>query len=268
MDHWRRQDNRAGLVPTMGALHDGHFALVRRSLAECEFTAVTIFVNPTQFGPNEDLDRYPRTLDADLAGLRDLGVDLVFVPRTEDLYPSGYSTYVDPPDSAAMLEGEFRSDHFRGVVTIVLKLFHLCPATVAYFGEKDFQQLTVIRHMVEDLNVPIRITGCPTVREADGLAMSSRNRYLNEQERHRALGLWGALQAVHQLYAEGVTAVEDLEAEMHRKLEQSGVDAVDYAKVVDLETLQSLQQLDGPAIALIAARVGKTRLIDNLKLEN
>ena len=160
----RQAGTSLGLIPTMGALHAGHLALVQRSRSECQHTVATIFVNPTQFAPHEDLSRYPRTLEQDIAQLRELGTDLLFLPQPDELYPKGYSTFVEPPDVAKVLEGEFRPTHFRGVATIVLKLFQILPATTAYFGQKDFQQLTVIERMVEDLNIPIVVQGCETVR--------------------------------------------------------------------------------------------------------
>lgn len=188
----RESGKRVGLIPTMGALHEGHLSLVRRAKEICDLVAVTIFVNPTQFAPSEDLAKYPRTLDADLEKLLSVGTDFVFTPESSTIYPPGFSTYVEAPAVAAPLEGAFRPGHFRGVATIVLKLFNLVPADIAFFGSKDYQQLAVIRTMVHDLDVPIRIEGCPTIRESDGLAMSSRNRYLNGEERSRALGLWQA----------------------------------------------------------------------------
>jgi pantoate--beta-alanine ligase len=265
--HWRNGGAKIGLVPTMGALHQGHFALVQQSKAECDFSAVTIFVNPTQFGPNEDLSRYPRTLEADLAGLRDLQVDLVFTPTPDLLYPAGFSTYVQPPEASEPLEGVCRPGHFRGVATVVLKLFQILPATIAYFGQKDYQQLTVIKRMVEDLNVPVRVQGCPTVREVDGLAMSSRNRYLNAQQRQAALSLWTALQAAKKMFEAGERDVAILENRMSELVLQHGADRIEYARVVDANTLATLDKVTGPAVALIAAYVGATRLIDNLILD-
>lgn len=262
VDHWRREGLSIGLVPTMGALHAGHFSLVRRSTQECDITAASIFVNPTQFSPEEDLSRYPRTLEDDLAGLRELGCDLVFVPQPQHVYPEGFSTYVSPPSTAKSLEGTFRPDHFRGVTTVVIKLFQILPASIAYFGQKDFQQLAVIKKMVEDLNVPIRVVGCATIREEDGLALSSRNRYLSAEERERALCLSRALNQVHSLVSQGLSQVNQLEQEMHRILKPD-TDSIDYASIVDRETLDPMVEIDRPAVALIAAYVGKTRLIDN-----
>ncbi len=263
---WRQTGASVGLVPTMGALHAGHLALAERSANECDKSVATIFVNPAQFGPREDFSRYPRTLEDDLQGLRDKQTDLVFIPRPEELYPAGFSTYVEPPSVALPLEGVFRPTHFRGVTTIVLKLFHILPATVAYFGQKDFQQLTVIRHMVDDLNIPIRVEGCQTVREPDGLALSSRNRYLSLEQRQTAQSLSRALTAVAKQVGEGILAVEPLEQSMHHILREAGIERIDYACIVDRTTLESLPQLDRPAVALIAAHVGDTRLIDNVLL--
>lgn len=264
---WRQSGQRVGLIPTMGALHAGHLSLVRRSLEECDRTVTTIFVNPTQFGPNEDFAKYPRTQTEDLAALSDLGVDLVFAPSQSDLYPQGFSTFVHPPAAGEPLEGIFRPTHFRGVVTVVLKLFNILPAHIAYFGQKDYQQLTVIRRMVHDLNVPILVQGCPTVREADGLAMSSRNRYLTAQQRPRALCLWKSLETICRLFQEGQRNVETLETAMKRILKEEGADRIDYARIVDAEFLSDLQLIERKAVALVAVYVGQTRLIDNRLLE-
>lgn len=266
ISHWRREGLRIGLIPTMGALHAGHLALVTRSVSECDITAATIFVNPTQFAPHEDLSRYPRTLESDLDGLRNAKCDLVFVPQNEALYPDGFSTYVQPPAAAEPLEGVCRPGHYRGVCTVVLKLFGILPANIAYFGQKDYQQLTVIRRMVEDLNVNIQIQGCPTVREPGGLAMSSRNRYLNSDQRRAARCLWTALTLVQRSVQEGERNVKSLESAMHAHLLANGADKVDYARIVHPDSLADLETVDQPAIALIAVHVGSTRLIDNLLL--
>lgn len=263
---WRQAGASIGLVPTMGALHAGHLALVAHCRSQCDKSVATIFVNPTQFAAHEDLNHYPRTIDDDLNHLRAHQTDLVFLPTPDEIYPPGFTTFIQPPAVALPLEGEFRPEHFRGVATVVLKLFHILPATVAYFGQKDFQQLAVIRQMVDDLNVPIEIQGCPTVREPDGLALSSRNRYLSTAQRETALGLWRALTAVSTQAATGTTDVPQLEQTMQRILQDSGVVRIDYARVVDRHTLESLSQLDRPAVALIAAHVGTTRLIDNVLL--
>ncbi len=263
IDFARHEGKTIGLVPTMGALHEGHFSLVRQSAVHCDLTVATIFVNPSQFGPKEDLTRYPRTLDQDLLGLMQAGADFVFVPESNDIYPDGHSTWVEPPSVAIPLEGEFRPGHYRGVATIVLKLFNLIPATVAYFGLKDYQQLQVIRRMVDDLNIPIRIEACETIRETDGLAMSSRNRYLSAAEREMATCLSKALQRVSDLADAGETDIDVLESTMQSILSQAGVSQIDYARVVDADTLDTLTSLKSQSVALIAVRIGVTRLIDN-----
>jgi pantoate--beta-alanine ligase len=259
----RRAGQRIGLVPTMGALHEGHLSLVRIARQRADVVAATIFVNPTQFGPQEDFTQYPRTLDADLAALSAAGCDLAFMPAAGDIYPPGFSTYVEPPAVAQPLEGVCRPGHFRGVATVVLKLFQLVPADFACFGQKDFQQLQVIRRMTRDLNLPLEIVGCPTIREPDGLAMSSRNRYLSPAERQQALALSRALAEAERLMHSGEREVAKIEHAMRNTLAAAGIDRIDYAAVADAETLAALQRIDGPAVALIAAFVGTTRLIDN-----
>ncbi len=197
-----------GLVPTMGALHEGHLSLVRRSVAECDYTVATIFVNPTQFGPQEDFSRYPRTLEADLAALAAEGTDLVFVPSAEQIFPPGFSTFVEPPDVAKLWEGRCRPGHFRGVATVVLKLFHLVAADVAFFGQKDYQQSRVIQDMARDLDLRVHIEICPTIREQDGLAMSSRNRYLNPARTGPLAGALPRIGTSHGNGSSGVTATQ------------------------------------------------------------
>jgi pantoate--beta-alanine ligase len=263
----RRRGQSIGLVPTMGALHEGHLSLVRRANSACDRTIVTIFVNPTQFGPGEDFSRYPRTLDADLKLLAAEGVDDVFAPANDELYPPGHSTFVEPPAVALPLEGRFRPGHFRGVATIVLKLFNIIPADVAFFGQKDYQQSLVIRRMVADLNAPIRIEVCPTVREGDGLALSSRNRYLSAPQRQQALAVSRALFQAKELIGSGQRSAEVVAAAMRRVLQAAGIERIDYAALCDPETLADRTTLDQPTIALIAAHVGNTRLIDNLRLD-
>lgn len=262
----RSEGKRVGLVPTMGALHEGHLSLVRAAQKACDFIVVTIFVNPTQFGPNEDLDKYPRTIEEDLQALREIGVDLVFMPDREELYPEGFSTYVLPPAVADPLEGEYRPEHFRGVATIVLKLFNLIPADVAYFGQKDYQQCQVIRHMVEDLNIPIEVHVCPIIREPDGLAMSSRNRYLSPEDRVCAVALSQALEKAVELVREGMRDGSVVAETMLEVLRQAGVTNIEYATVVDACTLESIELIDRPTVAVIAVRIGATRLIDNALL--
>lgn len=259
----RAQGLRVGLVPTMGALHQGHLSLVQQAKKECDLAVATIFVNPTQFGPKEDLSKYPRTLQEDLEKLHQARCDYVFAPAEGQMYNPGHSTYVAPPKVAERWEGEIRSGHFRGVCTIVLKLFQLIQAHVAYFGRKDYQQLAVIRAMVEDLNVPIRIEACETIRESDGLAMSSRNRYLSKDERHRALALYRALKLAEKLVEQGEQNVDRVEAAMRQELMSAPVDSVDYAVIVDPVTLEPIQSIETNVVGIIAARLGTTRLIDN-----
>jgi len=263
----RASGQRVGLVPTMGALHAGHASLVEAARRACDVVITTIFVNPTQFGPNEDFQKYPRTLDADLSVLREAGADWVFVPSAADMYPAGSSTTVEPPRVASPLEGQCRPGHFRGVATVVLKLFQILPADVAYFGAKDYQQALVIRHMAADLNVATEIQVMPTVRDPDGLAMSSRNRYLSADERSRALGLSRALRRADELFQQGESAVALLERAMHVELNATGVDRIEYAVIADPDTLEQREFVAQRGVALIAARVGTTRLIDNRMLE-
>jgi len=255
---------QVGLVPTMGALHEGHLSLVEAAREKCQLTVVTIFVNPTQFGAGEDLDRYPRTLDEDLRLLSARGADLVFTPAVSEIYPPGFSTYVEPPLIAAPLEGQLRPGHFRGVATVVLKLFQLLPANIAFFGQKDFQQTLVVRNMVRDLGVPIEVCVCPTVREADGLAMSSRNQYLSPDQRRRAPTLYRSLQMGESLIRNGESSVETIKQTMRHELMTAGFAPIDYIAIVDPESLQEAETIQLPVALLIAARLGSTRLIDNV----
>ena len=263
IDYVRREGASVGLVPTMGALHAGHYALVRQSAAQCDKTVATIFVNPTQFGLHEDLSRYPRTLEDDLEGLAAAGADFVFLPQESHLYPTGFSTFVEPPAVSLPLEGTIRPGHYRGVATIVLKLFNLIPATTAFFGRKDYQQLLTIQKMVEDLNVPIRVEACETIREKDGLALSSRNRYLSPEDRFRAVGIYRSLQAALKVFESGVHETAALDAVLTQTLRENSIDHIDYARVVDAQTLQEIESVSSQAVALIAVRLGATRLIDN-----
>ena len=263
----QRSGQRVGLVPTMGALHEGHLSLVRIARQRADVVIATIFVNPTQFGPREDFTRYPRTLEDDLRGLAREGCEYVFVPDREAMYPEGFSTYVEPPAVSGPLEGVCRPGHFRGVATVVLKLFHIVPADVACFGQKDFQQLLVIEHMVRDLDLPIEIVRCPIVREADGLAMSSRNRYLSPAERGRALALSRSLAEAERLVASGQRDAGTIVAAMRKILTDAGIERIDYVTICDPQSLSESPWLDGQAIALIAAHVGTTRLIDNALLD-
>ena len=268
----RAAGRTVGIVPTMGALHPGHLSLARQSGTLCDVTVATIFVNPTQFGPGEDLNRYPRTLGQDYELLAAEHVAAVFVPASDAIYPAGFSTYVQPPEIAKPLEGVCRPGHFRGVTTVVMKLFQILPASHAFFGQKDYQQLKVIEAMSRDLNVPMEIVSCPIVREQDGLAMSSRNRYLSDQDRQRALLLYRALMQIEQSVRRGQRETAQLEREMRKVLtavgeQHGGVDKIDYARIVNPDSLAPIDNIDGNAVALIAAYVGSTRLIDNLLIE-
>lgn len=263
----RTLGRRIGLVSTMGALHDGHLSLVRAARKECDGVVATIFVNPSQFSPQEDLGKYPHTLQADVEALAELDVEWVFIPSSDEMYPEGYSTFVDPPKVAVLWEGQCRSGHFRGVATVVLKLFQLAPADVAYFGQKDYQQWLVIRQMARDLNVPVEIRICPIVREPDGLAMSSRNRYLNGVERQQALGLSKSLERARQQVAGGAREMAAVIETMRHTLAEAGITNIDYLAIADPETLEPITHLDSTAVALIAAYVGATRLIDNCLLK-
>jgi len=262
----RARGKTIGLVPTMGALHEGHMSLVCRAASETDYSIVTIFVNPTQFGPSEDFSRYPRTFDSDLALLARERVDAVFVPSTDQMYPNDFSTLVQPPRVAEPWEGRCRPGHFQGVATIVLKLLNVIPADVAFFGQKDFQQVRVVQDMVRDLNLPIRIEVCPTVRDADGLAMSSRNRYLNATERRQSLALVQSLRRAGELATQGYRDAAELRREMLAVLERAGITRIDYVALVHRETLANVEQVTNETVALVAAFVGGTRLIDNCSL--
>lgn len=259
----RRAGRSVGLVPTMGALHAGHLSLVDACRRECGQTVVSVFVNPTQFAPGEDFDRYPRPFAADLQFLAEREADLVFAPSTQDMYPPGNATQVDVGPVAEPLEGRFRPGHFRGVATVVLKLFHQVVPDVAFFGRKDFQQSLVVRRMTTDLNLPIEIRVCPTVREADGLALSSRNVYLNSTERRQALALSRSLRLAKDLAAGGERDAATILQRMHELFAAEPNIRLDYIALADPDTLADLTTIDTEAVALIAARVGATRLIDN-----
>lgn len=258
----RRRGRTVGCVPTMGALHAGHESLIRASREECGFTATTIFVNPTQFGPNEDFTRYPRPLEDDLSRCRNAGVDLVFVPEVSTLYPAGFSTHVEVEGLSQILEGAVRPGHFRGVATVVLKLLNIVDADRAYFGRKDFQQQLLVRKMCRELDLPVEIRTCPTVREPDGLALSSRNRYLSADERQTALCLYRSLQLAQERLASGEQNVPAIAADMRKLLETAGA-RPNYAVIADSETLAELAAPAPHMVALVAAHVGRTRLIDN-----
>ena len=257
-----------GLVPTMGALHEGHLALVRQARRENATVAASIFVNPTQFGPQEDLAAYPRDMERDLRLLEAEGVDLVYAPAPEEVYPPGFDTWVEPGELANRLEGAVRPGHFRGVATVVTKLFNVVRPERAYFGQKDGQQLAVIRQLVRDLNLGIEIVAVPTVRDADGLALSSRNAYLTAEQRAAAPVIYRALSRSGELWWEGQGDAELLRIAVRSILEEEPlIGGIDYVSVADAATLQELERVGGPAMVSVAVRMGQTRLIDNVILE-
>ena len=260
----RAAGRRVGFVPTMGALHAGHVSLVEQAAEACDDVAVSIFVNPTQFGPGEDYARYPRTPEADAAAIRGHKVRWVFAPAAEAIYPAGWATRIEVDGPARRLEGELRPGHFSGVATVVCRLFLAVPANAAYFGAKDWQQTLVVKRMVLDLGLPIDVVVCPTVREADGLAMSSRNAYLTAADRGRAVALFESLELARRMWSAGDDAGL-IERRMRRHMESQGV-AVDYAAIVDALSLEPLADRHLAARALVAGRLGATRLIDNCEL--
>lgn len=260
----KRGDRTLGLVPTMGALHEGHLSLVRAAKAGCDVVAATIFVNPTQFAPNEDFAAYPRTFEADCAMLEREGVDVLFAPLPEEMYPVGAETFVDVPGVGGRLDGSSRPGHFRGVATVVAKLFNIFRPERAFFGQKDAAQVAVLRTMVRDLNFDVDMVVCPTVRELDGLAMSSRNRYLSAEEREQALTLVRALRGVEHLMAEGERDASRLKDSLRDELRRADGVRLDYAEVVDTRSLEPVSEVGDGALVAVAAWVGKTRLIDNV----
>jgi pantoate--beta-alanine ligase len=263
----RRGERPLGLVPTMGALHEGHLSLVREAQRQCAPVVVSIFVNPTQFGPAEDFKKYPRTMEADRAALEKLGVDHIFAPPAEEMYPAGFRTAVNVEGLGDRLEGRSRPGHFRGVATVVLKLFEIVQPRKAFFGRKDAQQVRVLQQMARDLNLEAEIVVCPIVREADGLAMSSRNAYLSAEERRAALVLSRALGVAKREVEGGERDVVRLAAAVRGVIAgERGVE-LDYAEIVDADTLEPAMTLRKAAYILLAARVGKTRLIDNALIE-
>ncbi|MBK8791009.1 MAG: pantoate--beta-alanine ligase [Holophagaceae bacterium] len=261
----REAGKRIGFVPTMGFLHEGHEALIRQSAARCDATVVSIFVNPTQFGPSEDLANYPKDLERDQNLCLEAGTTVLFLPEASEIYPTGFQTHVEPGRLAEPLCGRFRPGHFRGVATVVAKLFNMVEPDLAFFGQKDFQQTVVIRRMARDLNLPVDVVVVPTIREADGLALSSRNAYLDEDARRRALRLSEGLLAAKAAFEAGERNGAKL-VEIARK-PLAGVDSVQYLELVDTQNLEPIQNsVDRSAVLCVAAYVGSTRLIDNVLL--
>lgn len=263
----RREGKTIGLVPTMGALHEGHLSLVRASQAQCDLVVASIFVNPLQFGPNEDLAKYPRNFDRDSELLKQEGVDFIFAPSVEEMYPAVAVTYVTVESLSDSLCGRSRPGHFRGVTTVVSKLFNIVEPDRAFFGQKDAAQSTIIRRMVRDLNIPVQVVVCPIVREPDGLAMSSRNAYLDAQQRKSAQVLYRSLTAVQERFNQGEHKVHTLIEAGKQTFRQEPSVQLDYFEMVDRETLEPVDDLSKGGLVAVAALVGKARLIDNIVLE-
>lgn len=264
---WKKQGLSVGLVPTMGYLHAGHASLIQRAATENDRVVVSIFVNPIQFGPTEDLESYPRDFEADCVLCENMGADLVFHPENEEMYFDDFCTYVDMHTLSEVLCGITRPIHFRGVCTVVSKLFHIVAPDKAYFGQKDAQQLAIIKRMVRDLNFDIEIIGCPIIREKDGLAQSSRNTYLNEKERQAAVILSKAVFAGKALVESGEKSASKVKEEMLCILHSEPLADVEYVEMVDFGTLEDVETIDGPILTAMAVRIGKTRLIDNFIVE-
>lgn len=265
VDRWHQAGSTVAFVPTMGALHEGHLSLVRQAKRLADRTVVSIFVNPAQFGPAEDLDTYPRTPEEDARRLEQEGCDLLFRPTPELVYPPGFATWIEVGGPAEGLEGAHRPGHFRGVATVVAVLLGQVRPDVAVFGEKDAQQLAVVRRLVRDLRLPVEIVAGPTVREEDGLALSSRNRYLSPEERQAATVLYRALCRAREALETGERDAEEIRRRLRDVLESEPRAAVDYAEVVDATTFQPVERIDGPVVLPLAVRIGGTRLIDNLQ---
>lgn len=255
-----------GFVPTMGALHQGHFSLVEQARKFTDFVIVSIFVNPTQFSPNEDLDKYPRTFESDCDGCLNAGTDLIFAPTPEIMYPDENLTWVSVDKLTNYLCGASRPNHFRGVTTVVTKLFNIVQPDMAFFGQKDAQQLAVLKKMAQQLNMPVTIVGCPIVREHDGLAMSSRNKYLNPEERQQALCLSEAIKTAEQMFSDGTRNASEIIKYMSQTIADFPAAKIDYISIVDNELLQPVEIIEKPALTALAVYIGQTRLIDNVVL--
>ena len=263
----RKKGKKIGLVPTMGAFHRGHISLIERAVKDCDFVVVSIFVNPTQFGHGEDFEKYPRDFDADIEACRKAGVDLVFAPSTEQIYTAENLTWVNVEKLTDTLCGQFRLGHFRGVTTVCAKLFNIVQPDIAFFGRKDAQQAIVIKRMVADLNMPLKFVICPTIRDTDGLALSSRNQYLTEQQRKDATLIYKSLQECEKMLKAGVTSTKEVITQMRSILYQAPSINIEYVGIVDAETLQSLDHITGRVLAAVAVRIGPARLIDNILVD-
>ena len=257
-----------GLVPTMGALHVGHISLIEAAVKECNFVVVSIFVNPTQFGPGEDFEKYPRPLDADLDICTNAGVDVVFTPTPEQMYPTENLSWVNVEKLTEPLCGQFRPGHFRGVTTVCAKLFNIVAPDIAFFGQKDAQHAIVIKRMVADLNMPLEIVICPIVREPNGLAVSSRNKYLTEEQKKDATLIYKSLQQCREMIEAGTTDSETIITEMRKILSRASLIKIEYVSVVDAETLQSTDRIAGKVLAAVAVKIGPARLIDNILVDS
>jgi pantoate--beta-alanine ligase len=263
---WKNYGDSIGFVPTMGALHEGHLSLIRASVSKCDRTVVSIYVNPTQFGEGEDLEAYPRRLQKDGEKVQKAGGDLVFAPSDSVMYPEGYSTYVVQEDLTERLCGAFRSGHFRGVLTIVMKLFHIVEPDIAFFGRKDYQQYVILERMVRDMNMPVEVVAEPIVREEDGLAVSSRNEYLSPQQRAQAVCLYEALRLARRMFSNGETDTESLCEAMQEMIEKNSEANIEYVDIVAADDLQSMEKAEEDSVAVLAVYIGDTRLIDNMRL--
>ncbi len=263
----RSGGKKVGLVPTMGALHVGHISLIEAALDKCDFVVVSIFVNPTQFVPGEDFEKYPRPLEADLEICKKAGTDVVFAPTPEQMYPAENITWVSVEKMTEPLCGQFRPGHFRGVTTVCTKLFNIVAPDIAYFGQKDAQQAIVIRRMAADLNMPLEIIICPTVREPNGLAISSRNKYLTERQKKDAANIYKSLQKCRQMIDAGVTETTEIITAMSKILQQVPSIEIEYISIVDAETLQNIDRIAGKILAAVAVKIGTARLIDNILLD-
>jgi pantoate--beta-alanine ligase len=263
----KKKGKTIGFVPTMGYFHEGHLSLMRIAKRKADVLVVSLFVNPTQFGPQEDFKKYPRNLTGDKKLLKDLKCDYLFYPHMKDMYPEGYETFVEVEKSKKVLEGAFRPEHFKGVTTIVAKLFNIVMPDVAVFGQKDFQQAVVIRMMVKDLNFPVRIIVAPTIREKSGLALSSRNSYLSGEEKKQALSLYNSLNLAKKLIKSGERDSKRIKEKMRRLIQKGPEARIDYISINDSETLEPLMKIKGNILISLAVKIGKTRLIDNIILK-